>query len=340
MIEVGLDIGYLKTAAKTENSTVVFPSYFRPWEPSVLRLPFIGAVKSPFGGYEEPIEIHIEGEGNFEIGWLALIRDGVNIPPMSKSASFRKERVLPLFLGSMMGLLPSGGELSITTALPIRWLGNEEKLISVLKGEHKINRIKEEKIIAFDVKRVRVFPQPLGALATFALDEEGKARNSFLLNSTVLVVDIGGRTTQSLLVKSLTSTRTKCFQLDLALINAYSEIVRDLEDQFGLTGYNPYSIWPVITERSVKVKGKPVPIADILDSRLSWLAERVINFLRAHYGEMADVDYLVFTGGGSATLKPYLRAHFTDKKWCHFLSNSVLANVEGFYRLGLFLGED
>jgi len=339
VIEVGLDIGYLKTAIKAEGKIIIFPSYYRSWEPSLLKLPFYATVESPFGGYERAMEIHIEGLGDFAVGWLALLQDGVNIPLIAKSFSFSRERVLPLFLGGMIELLPSGGELSITTALPIRWLSEEEKLTSILTGEHKVSRIGTKEMAVFNVKNVRVFPQPLGALATFILDDKGKARNTVLLNSTVLVVDIGGRTTQSILVKSLTSSRARCFQLDLALIDAYSEIVRDLENQFGLTDYNPYSIWPVIVKRSVKVKGKPVSIQRILDSRLSFLAARIIDFLHSHYGELADVDYLIFTGGGSSALKPYLRAHFRDKEWCQFLPNPIMANVEGYYRLGLFLSE-
>lgn len=157
----------------------------------------------------------------------------------------------------------------------------------------------------FDVREVRAFDEPLGGLSHFTLTKDGiEKRRNPIADKTVLVVDVGGYTTDVVAVDpggvvDISSARsirtgiislTQQFETDLRANNSllFQDVgdidVRRLEQAI-LTGQFPYGKTPIDCQHEAS-------------EAITALTNDVIQVLNSS-GGAANYDSILMTGGGS-----------------------------------------
>lgn len=240
---------------------------------------------------------YIIGEGNFET-------------ELNKS---NKENLLPLLFTGIA--LASKEEFNqVVIGLPINQYKVNKPIIENLIYENKMKVIKingePKKIIITDF---RVYPEGIGAYYSLNTNED------------VIIVDVGGRTTDIAYIKdkknSISST------VSIGTLNIYKSIADKLNSDFCL------SLGIQDAERIVK-RGTLLIDGDPIDLRF------ITEILKENFMKLKeDLDFkfpartvpIVLVGGGTYM---YQKAFMRRYKNCTAADNPIFANSIGFQKVG------
>lgn len=270
---------------------------------------FLSKVKES-NGFTEEKEIIYEGK-NIVVG------EGEFQTDFNKSM---KENTLPLLFSALALSDPKEQYFQVVLGLPIQqYKNNKKELISFIEE----NRVKEVIINGYkrDIVITDIEVAPEGASAYYNLTVEQKNK---LGNKPLLIVDIGGRTTDVCLFKD---KRIKDYKtIPTGMLNIYADIVTVVNEKY--------------TESFKLEEGE-----DILKDGLFLGGEQKdINFittiLKKHFDSIykelqlsfeVNKGYVLLTGGGSNVLKIPFQNRLKN---CIISSDNIFDNVKGFKKVG------
>lgn len=205
-----------------------------------------------------------------------------------------------------------------------------------IKGDHNVTV--DGKVLNIRVKKLIVLPQPMGTVISLVTDDEGNLIDSPLLGANIGVVDVGGGTLLIDALRKMNMVTDNRVQLPLGAYNLYNRIEKELTKE----GYeiNVHEIERVVRVGNDKEKYlwspdniQTIDITDIVMEQRKIYTLNVANAIETTYLGFGRMQTILLTGGAANLLiKDIL-----DEKIgiIHYIENSELANVFGFYKYGL-----
>jgi plasmid segregation protein ParM len=242
----------------------------------------------------------------------------------------------PILLKTCLGLMCEKPHEVIDTlvmGLPIKSYTDErqDQLKSIAIGDHQVDISLDSK--KFFPKRIHVNDviikkQPFGSLYDVVLDGNGQLVNTDIAKGFNVVVDIGARTLNILTVNKLLEQPALTTHTNDGMYVAYDEVGRNLEERLG--AIIPDGKLPGIIANK-EIRG--MDITELVNTAYADHANSIANTLnRIFINSWSDVTGMIFTGGGSELLKPYLKDYY-QKANPIFLDR--FATARGFRKYGV-----
>jgi len=323
-----IDDGYGDTKCSSTNSPFLIPSFvsgFRP-KPS-------DEFESDDSERHDYISSIVNNE-KYIVGKAAYKLDQ-NIQWVGGENKHNDSR-FPVLFKTCLGLMSNQPYEQIDTlvmGLPVK-AENEnriEQLTQIAKQRHVVDLSFDGESYSkrtIDVKNVIVKNQPFGSLCDVILNHKGEIINKEVAKGFNVIVDVGARTVNILTVESLQRIDDLTTHSNDGMFTAYNEVSKFLEKELDVT--IPDGKLPQIIE-SKELNG--FDLTDLIESSYYQLANQIKNMVeKLIINSKGFITSIVFTGGGSELLQPYLDQMFMDHH-CIFLDR--YSTVKGLKKYGI-----
>ena len=227
------------------------------------------------------------------------------------------------------------------TGLPISFFRKyKDALTTLLQQRHTVtvvqaNGTREDKTIY--IEKVRVVPQPFGSLFNQMLDGQGKALNQRFIQEKIGVIDIGFRTTDFTVSDKTRYSERGSLSTDSGMSVAYNAIANVLHEKSG-TQVELYRLYEAVTRGTIKIKGQKYDLTALAQHAFAQLATRIATEANRLWADDWDIDAIIVTGGGGATLAPFLQPQIEGEVLAVPTDQDTrLHNVNGYWKYGVHL---
>lgn len=289
------------------------------------------------GQAQPPRHFEIGGEAVFIGEYAEAQSRGRNftLDPAQFIGSFAKT----LALAALTPYAAHGDPVRLVTGLPISYFRKyKDSLTAALQQRHALvavhgNGEREEKTIY--IEKVRVVPQPFGSLFNLMLNDAGKAANPRYLSEKIGVIDIGFRTTDFTVADKTRYSERGSLSTDSGISAAYAAVASVLAEKSGVQ-IELYRLYEAITRGYIKIRGQKYELGGIVKQAFTQLAQRIATEANRLWAEEWDIDAIVLTGGGGATLAPYLTPLLQGEVLPLPADDDArLNNVRGYWKYGM-----
>lgn len=251
-------------------------------------------------------EKYIVGEGNYDT-------------TLDKS---KKEHLLPALCVALANSTDEN-TIDLVVGLPMsQYKNHKDEYEETIRKNSKLSFIYNDIPKEYTIRKVTTYPEGLGAYASL-----NKEKRAIFKNNKMIILDIGGRTTDiALLSADKSRTIEKYKSLDLGMINIYSDIVKELNEKYTI------DLKLEDAERVMKnglfIAGEKQDISCVKVA-LKRTLDLVIQELNVNFS--AKIYPTLLTGGGGKKFFPTLK-----KRYGHVtLSDDFLfSNANGFKEYG------
>ena len=265
-------------------------------------------------GYEIEFnnQLFIIGEGNYDTNLNKTKR--VNLLPMMCLA---------------LGLSTKEQFVRVVTGLPIgQYKTQKEDLLKIIEDnkilEFKLNGEKRELYIS----DAAVFPE--GVATYYSLEYEKRKK---LSTKELIVLDIGGRTTDIALLKAgKKRSVTKSASLDVGMLNIYTDLINEINSTYTL-GLEIENAEDII-KNGLEIDGEKKDIS-FLKPIIKRNIEKVFKELNISYP--ARTAPILVTGGGGATFFNSIKKRYPNSE---LVDNNLFSNAIGYKKVGEKLWQD
>jgi len=283
----------------------------------------------------------IMGDLNDSEGYLITLASGGSWNVGAKgSYDFKSERLLsesdlPKLL-TVLGLYQEETGSAIidllVSGLPVEEYKREasKKLFaSRLKGDFSFGFGTTNRLIR--VLDTMVLPQSAGAFFDFVLDSEGEERNTELASEDLLILDIGGKSTDGCIMEE------GAFSQDSFTIwEGVHKVQEELRKLISWT--YEYIAPPIEIDRALKtgllkMAGKNTEINELITKAVEVRLPTIQDELSLHISDFRRFSAVILCGGGAHVYTDYIK-EFTGIP-CHVMENAELANANGYRKYGL-----
>ena len=211
-------------------------------------------------------------------------------------------------------------QIQLAVGLPPEHYGVlKNKFANYFKKDGPINFIYKDRPYSIMIDKVMVFPQAYAAVVP---------QSSLIVNTPrIFIVDIGGYTTDVLLLKNGKLDFQFCRSLESGVITMNNEIIRKVNSYHDMLLEDEH-ISDVLCGKDI---GLPADVVETITSATKQHASNILNQLRELQVDLRS-NPAIFVGGGSILLRPFLedspmvmRGSFVD---------SPNANAVGYEMLG------
>ncbi len=211
-------------------------------------------------------------------------------------------------------------QIQLAVGLPPEHFGTlKEKFMRYFKRDGVIKFVYKEKPYSITIDKVMVFPQAYAAVAP---------KISTLVDTLrVFIVDIGGYTTDVLLLKNGKPDLQFCRSLESGIITMNNEIIRKAASKHDMRIEDEH-ISAVLSGQETIL---PNEVIDTIRGATSLHAQEILNQLRELQVDLRS-NPAIFIGGGSILLRPFIENSPLVAK-ADFVE-STTANAVGYEMLG------
>lgn len=257
-------------------------------------------------------ELFIIGEGDYD----------TNLNKLSK------ENLLPM-LCLAAGLSTKEEFIRVVLGLPInQYRSNKNKMLEIIEE----NKILNFKLNGLDrcicIEEASIFPE--GVATYYSLDIE---KRKSLVDQDLIILDIGGRTTDIALLKSgKKRSVAKSTSLDVGMINIYSDMINEINSLYTL-GLNIEDAERIL-KNGLEVDGEKQDtsfIKNIVKNNI----EKVFKELNISYP--VRTSPLIVTGGGGKSFFKSLKKRYPTAQ---LVEDNLFSNAIGYKRVGDKLWQD
>jgi plasmid segregation protein ParM len=159
--------------------------------------------------------------------------------------------------------------------------------------------------------------------------EGGVALDARRLSATMAIVDIGGRTTDYVVVKDQGIVHGSSGSLTKGMLDVHTRVAQAIQQQFDLETVGEQCLAAAVERHSVRLHGKDHDVTALVETAKHELVEQIHAETRRQLGMGAELDTVVFVGGGSAALAPRLADWFPHQ--C-IAPHPAFANARGMLK--------
>lgn len=236
-----------------------------------------------------------------------------------------------LFLAALSELTDSSGQCRVVTGLPVKYYNDKDVLAPRLKQVHSFTRYGRSPQ-TWNVSEIHILMQPIGTLLRECLDEQGWVHKPNLAKGHIGIIDIGGLTSNFVHSYGLNLVEHECTHEDQGGWSVVAMVREYIEENFPGLNLRDHEIAQAIIDRSLMYEGEPRDLVDVVEESAQALSASLCNVAHSLWS-MGKLDVILLTGGGSLLIGEYIRR---DIQRAQVVERPVTANVEGYYRYGLF----
>ena len=257
-------------------------------------------------------EVFIIGEGNYD----------TNLDKISK------ENLLPM-LCLALGLSTKEEFIRMVIGLPInQYRTKKDKMIEVIENNKILNfKLNGEERTIY-IEDAAIFPE--GVATYYSLDVD---KRKALIDKDLIVLDIGGRTTDIALLKAgKKRSVAKSTSLDVGMINIYNDMINEINSIYTL-GLNIEDAENII-KNGLEVDGEKKDttfIKNIIRNNI----EKVFKELNISYP--VRTSPILVTGGGGISFFKSIKKRYPSAQ---IIEDNLFSNALGYKKVGEKLWRD
>ena len=176
-----------------------------------------------------------------------------------------------------------------------------------------------------------VIPEALAAWYDYVIVErEGKALlDEKQLSVPVAIVDIGGRTTDYVVVKDQGILHASSGSLQCGMLDVKQIVANGIQERFDLESLGEQLIAHAVEHKIVRLQGKDHDVAALVEAAKREVVERIHAETRRQLGLGLELDRVLFVGGGTVALAEDIANWFPHQA---IAEHPAFANARGMLK--------
>ncbi|MEM9056538.1 MAG: ParM/StbA family protein [Pseudomonadota bacterium] len=328
---IGLDIGFGYTKATNGKRFIVFKSVYGDATELQFREQLLNDPEQ-----EEHLQIELGGRSYF-IGELAERQSVERFFTLDQS-QFVTEFTKVLALAPLARMVDRQEPVKLVAGLPIsHYRRHGKELMEILLGQHELSVVDRDgarRDTVVRIAEVKVVPQPFGSVLNLMLSDLGEVRDKRFLKEKIGVIDVGFRTTDYTIADGTRYSERGSTTADTGISSAFSNIAAKLQESSGVN-IELYRMFDAVDRGSIKIHGKRFDLKAIKEHAFSKLAASIATEASRLWASDWDMDRILVSGGGGATLAPFMTPHLKGEVMpIDPGKDSRLNNVRGYWKYG------
>ena len=160
--------------------------------------------------------------------------------------------------------------------------------------------------LAASVAFHEVIPEALAAWYDYVIvandNDNGAALDQNRVAAPLAIIDIGGRTTDYVVVQDQGIVHGSSGSLNRGLLDVKTQVANSIQDAFDLPSVSEQRVSAALASETIRLHGKEHDVSPLIRIARQELVERVYAETRRLLGQGAELDHVLFVGGGSAAL--------------------------------------
>lgn len=339
---VGIDLGYGQVKIFSEGKSKKF----------------VSAVGTPISSFGRATAVATEEEllnslamtwngQTYYVGKNAIVntRNGRLTLRQDKTATDHNIVKLLTGLALLMDEDQEYAEFDVVTGLPVLEYKNEAENL-------KQTLLNGGKVFAFDmhygpkivrkklfIRQAEVISQGEGAFYDFILDKTGNIVNkrAELVSGTVMVVDMGYRTTDIVTMENGRYLETLSDQLNKGVNSIHQEVLRLIMQEVGVKK-ELREMDEIVRTGVLFHNRKEIDVNKIIDKVAVPYAEDIVENLHIISNDtLGSVNHVILTGGGAEIIYSFVGAQLNKIVDSSVMENAEFTNATGYFKYGLLL---
>lgn len=341
-ILLGIDLGYGQIKAVNQN----------------IKKKFVSAVGTPVSNFGRSAAVNSEEElmsaltitmdnQTYYVGRNAITnaRNGRLTLRQNKADDIHNKIKFLTSLALFMEEDQTYAEFDIITGLPVlEYRNQKDQLESMMSNNERIfffDMHYGPKVVSKSIKvnNVKVISQGEGAFYDFILDNNGNIveEQANSVSGTVMVVDIGYRTSDIVTMENGRYVEPLSDQLNRGVNTIHQEILRLIMEKFGIKK-ELKELDQYVRDGSFYHNTKSYDISEIIATAARPFAEDIVESLHTiSNDQLGSVNHVIFTGGGAEIIYPHVISLLSNIVETSIMHNSEFCNATGYHKYGLLL---
>jgi plasmid segregation protein ParM len=183
-----------------------------------------------------------------------------------------------------------------------------------------------------------IIPEALAAWYDYVIsDERGEARlDQARVALPVAVVDIGGRTTDTVVVRGQAILHGSSGSIPFGLLDVEQSVADALQERFDLEMVADRMVHRALKHRRLRLYGQEHDVSHEVLAAKAELVERLYAETRRQLGRAAELDQVLFVGGGTVALADHMTDWFPNQV---IADQPAFANARGMLKYLRFVSE-
>jgi plasmid segregation protein ParM len=176
-----------------------------------------------------------------------------------------------------------------------------------------------------------VIPEALAAWYDHVIveDGEGVTLDADRVAVPIAIVDIGGRTTDYVVVKDQGILHASSGSLQCGMLNVKHQVANGIQSRFDLESLGEQLVSHALEHQVVRLQGKNHDVADLVEAAQREVVERLFAETRRQLGLGVELDRVLFVGGGSVALAKHISNWFPHQA---IAEHPAFANARGMLK--------
>lgn len=176
-----------------------------------------------------------------------------------------------------------------------------------------------------------VIPEALAAWYDHVITEsdDGVQLESERLHAPVAVVDIGGRTTDYVVVANQAVLHGSSGSLRCGLLDVKCEVAEGIRGRFDMEVVGERSVEEAVQRGTVRLFGKDHDVSDLVNTAQRQIVERLHAETQRQLGRGAELERILFVGGGTVAFAAQIRDWFPNQA---VADHPAFANARGMLK--------
>jgi len=189
------------------------------------------------------------------------------------------------------------------------------------------------------IKNIKIISQGEGAFYDFVLDGEGKLvkERAALVGGTVMVVDVGYRTTDIVTMENGRYIEPLSNQINNGINQVHQEILRLIMERLNIKK-ELKDMDEIVRSGKLFHNMKEYNVSKIIEDAARPFAEDIVdNLYTVTNDQLGSMQRVLLGGGGGQIILPYVRTLLDGIIEVSLLEDSEFCNASGYYKYGMLL---
>ncbi|HEB59738.1 MAG TPA: ParM/StbA family protein [Gammaproteobacteria bacterium] len=176
-----------------------------------------------------------------------------------------------------------------------------------------------------------VIPEALAAWYDYVIVdlEDGVTLDADRVSVPVAIVDIGGRTTDYVVVKDQGILHASSGSLQCGMLNVKQCVTDGIQERFDLETLSEQLVSHAIENKAVRLQGKNHDVAALVEVAKREVVEQIHDETRRQLGLGIELDRVLFVGGGTVALANHIANWFPHQA---IAEHPAFANARGMLK--------
>lgn len=197
----------------------------------------------------------------------------------------------------------SGRQVKVATGLPVKhyFVGTQPNAAVIKRKTGSLDKPVTPILagaLSADIVMNYVFAEGVAAWIDHAIDAKGNVVVD--MGAPAAVVDIGGRTTDCVLVlPGLKVDHARSGTGEIGVLRLYDIVASRVQQAHGVSEVPLYAVEDAVRTGKIRLWGKDTDISEIVADAKREVGEQILREVQRRIGYGADLDKVVFVGGGA-----------------------------------------